>query len=53
MVTVEYGYSGGAALAAFVNDTASDCPVPGDIEVLTYDFSQNRSDSVAFYLFVL
>jgi hypothetical protein len=53
-VTVEWGWSSGNSLAAFVRDTAefTSCGA-GQLEVRTYDFAGNPSASVAFYLMLL
>jgi len=51
LVTVEYEYSSGSSLSAFVGDQSSDCPT-GDYTVYTENFSGVSSDSVAFYIVV-
>jgi hypothetical protein len=56
-VTVEWGFSSGNSLAAFVEDTnvfgeTDDCGT-GAYEVRTYNFKGEATDSVAFYILVV
>jgi hypothetical protein len=50
-VTVEWGASSGSTLSAFYENGGFDCG--GNIEVLTYDNSGNRSPNVAFDITIL
>jgi hypothetical protein len=55
-VTVEWGFSSGNSLAAFVEDTSAfggiDVCGTGAYEVRTYNFKGEATDSVAFYILV-
>ena len=51
LLTVEYEYSSGSSLAAYIGEKSGDCP-DSSYTVYTYDFDASPTDNVAFYIVV-